>query len=54
MKVNCSSNSQAESQQTLRDLRLQFAEQISLLATKRKESDTIETLFRGTWAKSDP
>lgn len=37
---------QAESQQTLRDLRLQFAEQISLLATK-KESDVIDTLFRG-------
>ncbi|XP_075885300.1 lung adenoma susceptibility protein 2 [Nelusetta ayraudi] len=36
----------AESQQTLRDLRLQFAEQISLLATKKKGSDVIETLFR--------
>lgn len=41
---------QAESQQTLRDLRLQFAEQISLLATKKKGSDVIETLFRGACA----
>lgn len=45
-RVHC----QAESQQTLRDLRLQFAEQISLLATKKKGSDVIETLFRGACA----
>lgn len=38
---------QVDSQQTLRDLRLQFAEQISLLATERKNSHVIETLFRG-------
>ncbi|KAF0031920.1 hypothetical protein F2P81_016475 [Scophthalmus maximus] len=34
------------SQLTLRDLRLQFAEQISLLTTERKSSDIVETLFR--------
>ncbi|XP_071323104.1 lung adenoma susceptibility protein 2 isoform X2 [Trachinotus anak] len=39
-------SSQVDSQQTLRDLRLQFAEQISLLATERKGSDIKETLFR--------
>lgn len=44
---------QAESQQTLRDLRLQFAEQISLLATKKKGSDVMETLFRGACVKRD-
>ncbi|XP_054468845.1 lung adenoma susceptibility protein 2 isoform X2 [Anoplopoma fimbria] len=38
--------SQADSQQTLRDLRLQFAEQISLLAAERHSSDVMETLFR--------
>lgn len=38
---------QVDNQQTLRDLRLQFAEQISLLATERKSSHIIETLFRG-------
>lgn len=38
---------QADSQQTLRDLRLQFAEQISLLSAERKHSDVVETLFRG-------
>ncbi|KAM7369386.1 hypothetical protein PAMP_013658 [Pampus punctatissimus] len=37
---------QVDSQQTLRDLRLQFAEQISLLAAERKSSDIMETLFR--------
>nr|XP_020456858.1 lung adenoma susceptibility protein 2 [Monopterus albus]XP_020456859.1 lung adenoma susceptibility protein 2 [Monopterus albus] len=36
---------QADSQQTLRDLSLQFAEQISLLATERKSSDIMETPF---------
>lgn len=38
---------QVDSQQTLRDLRLQFAEQISLLAAEGKSSDIMETLFRG-------
>ncbi|XP_035464823.2 lung adenoma susceptibility protein 2 isoform X4 [Scophthalmus maximus] len=38
--------SQFDSQLTLRDLRLQFAEQISLLTTERKSSDIVETLFR--------
>ncbi|KAK2818805.1 hypothetical protein Q5P01_024366 [Channa striata] len=38
--------SQADSQQTLRDLRLQFAEQISLLTAGTKQSDIMETLFR--------
>lgn len=38
---------QVDSQQTLRDLRLQFAEQISLLAAEKKSSDIMETLFRG-------
>ncbi|XP_078128287.1 lung adenoma susceptibility protein 2 isoform X2 [Sander vitreus] len=37
---------QVDSQQTLRDLRLQFAEQISLLAAERNPSDIMETLFR--------
>uniref|UniRef100_UPI0037E93F9C lung adenoma susceptibility protein 2 n=1 Tax=Semicossyphus pulcher TaxID=241346 RepID=UPI0037E93F9C len=37
---------QADSRQTLRDLRLQFAEQISLLAAGKKSSDVMETLFR--------
>ncbi|XP_037609320.1 lung adenoma susceptibility protein 2 isoform X2 [Sebastes umbrosus] len=37
---------QGDSQQTLRDLRLQFAEQISLLATERNSSDIMDTLFR--------
>ncbi|XP_049909169.1 lung adenoma susceptibility protein 2 isoform X4 [Epinephelus moara] len=35
-----------DSQQTLRDLRLQFAEEISLLAAERNSSDVMETLFR--------
>ncbi|CAK6972526.1 lung adenoma susceptibility protein 2 [Scomber scombrus] len=39
------SETQVDSQLTLRDLRLQFAEQISLLA-KRKSSDVMENLFR--------
>nr|XP_046230948.1 lung adenoma susceptibility protein 2 isoform X2 [Scatophagus argus] len=39
-------SAQADSQQTLRDLRLQFAEQISLLAAEKKSSDIVETLFR--------
>ncbi|XP_040914542.1 lung adenoma susceptibility protein 2 [Toxotes jaculatrix] len=38
--------SQVDSQLTLRDLRLQFAEQISLLAAERKSSDIMETVFR--------
>lgn len=38
---------QVDSQQILRDLRLQFAEQISLLTAERKNSDVVETLFRG-------
>ncbi|KAK9532952.1 hypothetical protein VZT92_010309 [Zoarces viviparus] len=33
-------------QRTLRDLRLQFAEQISVLAAERHSSDIMETLFR--------
>ncbi|XP_068562180.1 lung adenoma susceptibility protein 2 [Cebidichthys violaceus] len=33
-------------QRTLRDLRLQFAEQISVLAAERGSSDVMETLFR--------
>ncbi|XP_029299938.1 lung adenoma susceptibility protein 2 isoform X2 [Cottoperca gobio] len=37
---------QVDSQQTLRDLRLQFAEQISLLTAERNSSDIMETLFR--------
>ncbi|XP_051269482.1 lung adenoma susceptibility protein 2 isoform X2 [Dicentrarchus labrax] len=37
---------QVDSQQTLRELRLQFAEQISLLAAEKKSSDIMETLFR--------
>ncbi|XP_031143141.1 lung adenoma susceptibility protein 2 isoform X1 [Sander lucioperca] len=37
---------QVDSQQTLRDLRLQFAEQISLLAAERNTSDIMETLSR--------
>ncbi|XP_060917425.1 lung adenoma susceptibility protein 2 [Labrus mixtus] len=37
---------QSDSRQTLRDLRLQFAEQISLLAAQKKSSDIMETLFR--------
>ncbi|XP_023253624.1 lung adenoma susceptibility protein 2 [Seriola lalandi dorsalis] len=44
--------SQVDSQQTLRDLRLQFAEQISLLATERKSSDIKETLLRGNKIES--
>ncbi|XP_026153646.1 lung adenoma susceptibility protein 2 isoform X2 [Mastacembelus armatus] len=38
--------SQDDSQQSLRDLRLQFAEQISQLAAERKSSDIMETLSR--------
>ncbi|KAK2888609.1 lung adenoma susceptibility protein 2 isoform X1 [Channa argus] len=38
--------SQVDTQQTLRDLRLQFAEQISLLTAGTKKSDIMETLFR--------
>lgn len=46
--VHVSVCNQADSQtQTLRDLRLQFAEQISLLTAERKNSDVVETLFRG-------
>ncbi|KAI3362071.1 hypothetical protein L3Q82_012209 [Scortum barcoo] len=37
---------QVDSQQTLRDLRLQFAEQISLFAVDRNCSDTMEALYR--------
>lgn len=37
---------QADSELTLRDLRLQLAEQISLLASERKSSDAAESLFR--------
>ncbi|XP_070781243.1 lung adenoma susceptibility protein 2 [Enoplosus armatus] len=37
---------QVDSQQTLGDLRLQFAEQISLFAADRNSSDVMETLFR--------
>ncbi|KAM9323695.1 lung adenoma susceptibility protein 2 [Pholidichthys leucotaenia] len=37
---------QVDSQQSLRDLRLQFAEQISLLTTERKGSDVVTTLFK--------
>ncbi|XP_044029795.1 lung adenoma susceptibility protein 2 isoform X2 [Siniperca chuatsi] len=37
---------QVDSQQTLRDLRLQFAEQISLFAADRNSSDIMETLFK--------
>lgn len=38
---------QVDSQRTLRNLRLQFAEQISLLAAERTSSSTRETLLRG-------
>ncbi|KAM8743593.1 lung adenoma susceptibility protein 2 isoform 1-T3 [Acanthopagrus schlegelii] len=38
-------SSQVDSQLTLKDLRLQFAEQISLLAAKKKSSD-MEAIFR--------
>ncbi|XP_029025725.1 lung adenoma susceptibility protein 2 isoform X3 [Betta splendens] len=37
---------QVDNQQILKDLRLQFAEQISLLTTERKNSDVVENLFR--------
>ncbi|KAM8827574.1 lung adenoma susceptibility protein 2 isoform 3-T3 [Spinachia spinachia] len=37
---------QVDNQQSLRNLRLQFAEQISLLAAGRHGSDVMETLFR--------
>ncbi|KAM4527621.1 lung adenoma susceptibility protein 2 isoform 1-T3 [Odontesthes bonariensis] len=36
----------AQGQQTLRDLRLQLAEHISLLSAKRSSSDVLTTLFR--------
>lgn len=39
-----------DSQLTLKDLRLQFAEQISLLAAKKKSSD-MEAIFKGKNAK---
>ncbi|XP_070845062.1 lung adenoma susceptibility protein 2 isoform X2 [Chaetodon trifascialis] len=39
-------HSQIESQQTLRDLRLQFAEQISVLTAGNTTSDVMETLSR--------
>ncbi|XP_040013033.1 lung adenoma susceptibility protein 2 [Xiphias gladius] len=38
--------SQVDSQQTLRNLRLQFAEQISLIVTEGKSADLMDTLFR--------
>ncbi|XP_042365785.1 lung adenoma susceptibility protein 2 isoform X3 [Plectropomus leopardus] len=38
--------SQVDSWQTVRDLRLQFAEQISLLAAERNSSDVMETPLR--------
>ncbi|KAM3600276.1 uncharacterized protein V6R79_020597 [Siganus canaliculatus] len=38
--------SEVVSQQALADLRLQFAEQISLLAADKKSTDIMETLFR--------
>lgn len=41
-------NYQDDNQQTLKGLRLQFAEQISLLVAERKSSDLVEKLFRGT------
>ncbi|XP_026194742.1 lung adenoma susceptibility protein 2 isoform X2 [Anabas testudineus] len=44
--------SQAGSQQSLKDLRLQFAQQISLLAAERKNSDVVETLFRDSTIES--
>ncbi|CAJ1071075.1 lung adenoma susceptibility protein 2 isoform X2 [Xyrichtys novacula] len=37
---------QTDSQLTLRDLRIQFAEQISLLTSEKKNSDVVETLFK--------
>lgn len=37
---------QAGSQQTLRDLRLQFAEQISLLTAERKSSDVVMNMYQ--------
>lgn len=43
---------QVDSQQTLRDLRLQFAEHISLLAAERSGSDVMETLFRDSRIES--
>ncbi|XP_059213253.1 lung adenoma susceptibility protein 2 isoform X2 [Centropristis striata] len=39
-------SAQVDSQQTLRELRLQFSEQISLLAAERNSSDIVETQFR--------
>uniref|UniRef100_A0A667Z1U0 Uncharacterized protein n=1 Tax=Myripristis murdjan TaxID=586833 RepID=A0A667Z1U0_9TELE len=42
---------QTEHQQTLRALRLQFAEQISLVASDRKQSDVMDSLFRGEDAR---
>ncbi|XP_041667103.1 lung adenoma susceptibility protein 2 [Cheilinus undulatus] len=44
--VSDQTSAQVDSQQTLRDLRLQFAEQISLLAAEKKSSDIMETLCR--------
>ncbi|XP_068430538.1 lung adenoma susceptibility protein 2 [Clinocottus analis] len=38
--------SQVDSQQALRDLRLQFAEQISLLSAERGSADVMDSLFR--------
>ncbi|XP_074547129.1 lung adenoma susceptibility protein 2 isoform X2 [Halichoeres trimaculatus] len=45
-------SAQVDSQQTLRDLRLQFAEQISLLTFEEKGSDTMETLFKNNRIES--
>ncbi|XP_034565983.1 lung adenoma susceptibility protein 2 isoform X2 [Notolabrus celidotus] len=43
---------QADSWQTLRDLRLQFAEQISLLASEKRGSNVMETLFKNNRIES--
>lgn len=43
---------QVNGQQTLRNLRLQFAEQISLLAAERHSSSMKETLLRGCEASA--
>ncbi|XP_061887045.1 lung adenoma susceptibility protein 2 [Entelurus aequoreus] len=44
--------SQEDSQQSLRNLRLQFAEQISLLASDRKKPNFTESLLRGNHLES--
>ncbi|XP_029920916.1 lung adenoma susceptibility protein 2 isoform X2 [Myripristis murdjan] len=44
--THSAAEAETEHQQTLRALRLQFAEQISLVASDRKQSDVMDSLFR--------